>query len=135
MQNGDLSNALTKRVLVVVDTIREESLEMKKVLGLIPTVKKTYSYNRALVSRFYLFADKSSVTLELVAYDMNDKDLGELVEYLDEVGTNPFRYYTAYDSVDRLVAELPYRPEVAGVIDLPQRLLRYGSWGLDFSRV
>ena len=135
MQNGDLSNALTKRVLVVVETIREEKLDIKKVLGLIPTVTKSYEYNRALVSRFYLFADRSSITLELVSFDMTEKDLAELVEYLDEVGTNPFRYYTAYESIDRLVAELPYRPEVAGVIDLPQRLLRYGSWGLDFSRV
>ena len=135
MQNGDLSNALTKRVLVVVDTIREEQLEVKKILGLVPSVRKTYSYNRAVVSRFYLFADRSSVTLELVSFDMDEEDLGKLVEELDEVGTNPFRYYTAYDSIDRLVAELPYRPEVAGVIDLPQRLLRYGSWGLDFSRV
>lgn len=135
MQNGDLSNALTKRVLVVVDTIREEKLEVKKILGLIPTVKKSYTYSRSLVSRYYLFADRSAVTLELVAFDMDDRELEELVEFLDELGTNPFRYYTAYESIDRLVAELPYRPEVAGVIDFPSRLLRYGSWGLDFSRV
>lgn len=135
MQNGDLSNALTKRVLVTVDTIRQEQVSVKKILGLIPTIEKSYSYDRGTVSRFYLFADRTSITLELVAFDMDDEELGKLVEELDDFGTNPFRYYTAYNSIDRLVAELPYRPEVAGVIDLPQRLLMYGSWGLDFSRV
>jgi len=50
---------------------------------------------------------------------------------LDEMGTNPFRYYTSYEKVDHLVNELPYRPEVLGVLDRPDRLLRYGHWGLD----
>jgi len=31
------------------------------------------------------------------------------------------------------VGELPYRPEVVGVLDVPNRLLRYGHWGLDFN--
>lgn len=131
MKNGDLSNELTKRVLVSIDTFRREALEESKVLWVFNVPKKTYTYDRAILSRFYLFADRSSNTLELVAFDMSPEDLDAVLAELDEYGTNPFRYGTAYKSVDHLVAELPYRPEVVGVIDLPDRQLRYGHWGMD----
>jgi hypothetical protein len=135
MQNGDLSNALTKRVLVSIDTIRNETKEIVKVFKLIPVVKTNYTYDRSTLSRFYLFADRSSFTLELIAFDLSEYDLSQVVEQLDEIGTNPFRYYSSYKSVDQLVSELPYRPEVSGVIDVPARQLMYGHWGLDFARV
>lgn len=135
MKNNDLSNDLTKRVLVVIDTIRNEDRSIHKVFGLIPTVKVEYTYNRAVLSRFYLFADRSAFTLELVAFDMSEYDLEKVIEELDELGTSPFRYYSAYKSPQQLVAELPYRPEVAGVIDVTARQLMYGHWGLDFTRV
>lgn len=135
MRNNDLSNELTKRILVTVDTLREETLETKKILGLFSIPVKTHTYNRSVLSRYYLFADRTVYTLELVSFDMTERELGELVEHLDEIGTSPFRYYNAYESVNQLVADLPYRPEVVGVIDLPDRLLRYGHWGMDFSRV
>ena len=135
MKNNDLSNELTKRVLVAVDTFRNEQRSIKKLLGMIPTVKVDYTYDRAVLSRFYLFADRSAFTLELIAFDMDEVDLEALIEEMDELGTNPFRYYSAYKSPQQLAAELPYRPEVSGVIDVPARQLMYGHWGLDFARV
>jgi formate-dependent phosphoribosylglycinamide formyltransferase (GAR transformylase) len=64
---------------------------------------------------------------------MDRDELQKIVEELDEIGTSPFRYFTAYESTQHLVAELPYRREVAGVLDTPDKLLMYGSWGMDFS--
>ncbi len=87
--------------------------------------------NRQFLSWLYLYATKTGTTLELVSYDLSDKELSQLVDSLDSMGTNPFRYYTSYEKVDHLVNELPYRPEVIGVLDLPSRILRYGHWGLD----
>lgn len=135
MRNNDLSNELTKRILVTVDTLREETVETKKVLGLFNIPTKSYTYNRSTLSRYYLFADRTVYTLELISFDMDEEELAELVEDLDKLGTSPFRYYTSYESVNQLVGDLPYRPEVVGVIDTPDRLLRYGHWGMDFSRV
>jgi hypothetical protein len=62
---------------------------------------------------------------------MDEATLGEFMDKLDNMGTNPFRYYSSYESVNHLVAELPYRPEVVGVLDIQSRQLRYGHWGLD----
>ena len=70
--------------------------------------------------------------MELISFTHSEKELADVVLYLDKFGTNPFRYATSYKNIDTLVNELPYRPEVIGVIDMPERLLRYGRWGLDF---
>ena len=131
MQNGDISNALPKRVLVTTDVIADVYDEKKRVLG-IPRVKKRVEYNRLVLSHLYMVTLRRGWTMELVSFSHSEKELADVVLYLDKFGTNPFRYATAYKNIDKLVDELPYRPEVIGVIDMPQRLLRYGRWGLDF---
>jgi hypothetical protein len=57
--------------------------------------------------------------------------MDEVLEDLDNLGTNPFNYSKAYRVPADLVAELPYRPELKHVIDIPERGLRYGHWYLD----
>jgi hypothetical protein len=135
MYKGDLSNALPRRYLVHLDLVRTSTPEIKKLLGVIPTLKQNYSYNNALLSRFYLHTTKVGDTLELFSTDLKQEELDGMMDYLDRIGTNPFRYYTAYESVDHVVAELPYRPELLGVVDIPQRLLRYGHWGLQYTEL
>ena len=131
MQNGDISNALPMRVLVTADVITDVYDEKKRVLG-IPRVKKRVEYNRLVLSHLYMVTTRRGWTMELVSFSHSEKELADIVLYLDKFGTNPFRYATAYKNIEKLVDELPYRPEVIGVIDMPQRLLRYGRWGLDF---
>jgi hypothetical protein len=63
---------------------------------------------------------------------MDADELRDLMLELDNLGTNPFRYSNPYDSIEALANDLPYRPEVIGVLDLEKNLLRYGHWGLDF---
>lgn len=132
MQGNDISNAMPKRILVTSDVITDEYEDKKKVLGVIPVKTKKLEYNRLVLSHLYMVTVNRGITMELISFDRSEKDMVELMLYLDKIGTNPFRYGSSYKSVDKLVAELPYRPEVIGVIDIPSRLLRYGRWGLDF---
>ena len=131
MQKGDISNAFTRRVLVTTDAVLTWESSIKKVFGIIPKVEKKYAFNSQILSRIYLWATRSEYTYELVTFDLNEKELDALIESLEKIGTNPFRYATVYTSIDHLIAELPYRPDVVGVMDRPDRLLRYGSWGMD----
>ncbi len=131
MQKGDISNDLPKRILVVTDTFLTVDITVKKRFKIFPVPIMDKKLNRQFLSWLYLYATKTGTTLELVSYDLSDKELSQLVDSLDSMGTNPFRYYTSYEKVDHLVNELPYRPEVIGVLDLPSRILRYGHWGLD----
>jgi hypothetical protein len=132
MQNGDISNAMPQRVIVTADVITDTYEDKKKILGIIPVQNRRKEYNRLVLSHLYMTTLKRGITMELVSFTHSEDELVKLMLHLDKIGTNPFRYGTSYKSVDKLVAELPYRPEVIGVIDIPARLLRYGRWGMDF---
>jgi hypothetical protein len=135
MLKGDISNDLPKRVVVLADTFLDYEIKIKKVLKVIPRTSKDIKFNRSILSRLYVFAQRVGYTMELASFTLSEDELQLLVDNLDKMGTNPFRYFTAYESVEHLVSELPYRPEVVGVLDLPSRMLRYGHWGLDFTQL
>jgi hypothetical protein len=135
MRNGDISNELPKRVLVVSDIFLIVELNVKKKYKLIPFVQVEKKIRRDILSSLYLYTTNRGVTLELVSYGLTDEQLSETMDYLDNLGTNPFRYFSSYESINHLVNELPYRPEIVGVIDVPSNLLRYGHWGLDFNNI
>lgn len=131
MRKGDISNDIPKRILVTTDIfVGTEVAKVKKFkVFSLPSVKM--NVRREILSYLYVYTTKQGITLELISFDFDDEKLQELVNFLDANGTNPFRYHTHYSSVKKLVNELPYRPEVIGVLDMPTRLLRYGHWGLD----
>lgn len=135
MRKGDISNDLPKRIIVIADTFLNYDIKISKKFKVFPVTSKEVKYNRALLSRLYVFAQNVGYTMELASFTLTDSDLELMVDKLDRMGTNPFRYFTSYESIEHLVSELPYRPEVIGVLDLPSRMLRYGHWGLDFTQL
>ncbi len=134
MKNGDISNEVPLRVVVTLDCIIDRSPTVKKVLG-IPVFGEESQYNRQSLSLFWRFAEKHGYTLELVGFGYSKKEMEEVFEDLNNLGTNPFNYVNRYNSVADLVGELPYRPELKGVVDIPSRGLRYGSKYLEIGRL
>lgn len=131
MYKGDLSNEMPKRVLVNADVLLIKFPTIEKKFKFIPVKGVDIKFDRILLNRFYNYTTHAGVTLELVSFEYDDDELELLYNNLDRVGTNPFRYYSHYSSPKKLAADLPYRPEVVGVID-PEHQLMYGTWGLDF---
>lgn len=134
MRGGDISNKVPLRVAVTLDCILDKKPSVKKVLG-IPVFSEESVYNRQQLSFFWRFAEKFSYTLELVGFGYSQKEMDDVLEDLDNLGTNPFNYAIAYPVISDLVAELPYRPELMGVVDIPSRGLRYGSKFIDVGRL
>jgi hypothetical protein len=121
------------RVIVTLDCILDRRPGLKKVFGImIP--EEEISYSRLALATFWRFKDNYEFSMELVGFDKTQREMDEVLEDLDNLGTNPFNYATAYNVVADLVAELPYRPEVKHVIDIPERGLRYGHWYMDIGR-
>jgi hypothetical protein len=118
-----------------MDIFMTVEVSVKKRFKVIPVPVVEKKLRRDILSSLYLFTTNRGVTLELVSYDLDEEELSASMEYIDKVGTNPFRYFSSYDSINHLMADLPYRPEVIGVIDAPNNLLRYGHWGLDFNQL
>jgi hypothetical protein len=135
MKNGDISNELPKRIVVTTDVFLLSELIVKKRFKVIPVPHVEKKIKREILSYLYIFTTRKGITLEMASFNMDEQQLFVLNEMLDNMGTNPFRYFTAYSSVSELVKELPYRPEVIGVLDSPDRLLRYGHWGMDINGI
>lgn len=130
MYKGDLSNEMPKRVLVNADILFIKTPVVEKKFKILSVTSNKVGYDKFLLNKFYVYTTRAGVTLELVSFEFDYDKLELLYNDIDRVGTNPFRYFSSYASPKKLVAELPYRPEVIGVID-PEHQLMYGSLGLD----
>jgi hypothetical protein len=131
MLKGDISNDMPKRVLVNADVLFIKFPILKKKLKIFSVKGEEVKYDRMLLNKFYVYTTHAGVTLELVSFDYGHDELELLYNDIDRIGTNPFRYFSSYSSPKKLAADLPYRPEVIGVID-PAHQLMYGRWGMDF---
>jgi hypothetical protein len=131
MYKGDISNDMPRRVLVNSDILLIKTLETTKKYKFIPVKYEQVQFDRLLLNKFYVYTTHAGVTLELISFDYTNKEMELLYNDLERAGTNPFRYWTTYASPKKLAADLPYRPEVVGVID-PAHQLMYGRWGMDF---
>lgn len=130
MKGGDISNEVPMRVVVGIDCVVKREVKISKVLG-IPVPKEDVTYNLQALSQFWRFREKNDYVLELAGFGYKQKEMDEVLEDLNNLGTNPFNYVKGYPTVSDLVAELPYRPEVKYVIDIPAHGLRYGHWYLE----
>ena len=134
MQGGDISNELPQKVVVALDCILLTTPRIKKTFGITTTYDEV-EYNQIALSRLWNFGHKTGFTLELTGFGRTRKEMKEIMEDLDNSGTNPFNYSTAYRTSSDFASQLPYRPEVKNVIDIPDRALAYGHWFLEFERV
>jgi len=132
---GDISNDVPKRILIVADVFTQTTEVTTKTKIFFTKTTNIRKFNRGLLSKLYLVANNSSFTFEMVSFGMSDEDLVVSFNNLEQEGTNPFRYCKAYGEVKDLVKDLPFRPEVAFVVDIPTRKGMYGHWGLDVSEL
>ena len=133
MRNGDLSNEAPKRLLVNTDVFTMTTTHVERKYKIFPKVSHHVKYDKLVLSKFYMLAMNGGITLEMFSYELKQDDMNLLHSELDRVGTNPFRYATAYKNSNELVNELPYRPEILGVVDIPSRKLLYGHWSYDLA--
>jgi hypothetical protein len=136
MQYGDLSNSIPQRVIVTTDVfIMTELEELPRKYKLIKRTRKKVSFKKEVLSRLFLWAVQTPYVLELASFELKQEELEAVMETMDKYGTNPFRHCVSYESLETLIGQLPYRPELLGVIDKPDRILRYGHWGMDLARL
>ena len=132
MRGGDISNEVPKRVIVTLDCILDRRSIVKTSLGgLIKLPTEEVTYNRQSLASFWRWSNNNPFSMELTGFGYTRKEMREVQEDLDNMGTNPFNYYTGYATISDLVGELPYRPDVVYVIDIPSRSLRWGAKYVD----
>jgi len=136
--NGDISNASPPRIIVVIDTVvQSEVKETKKLFG-STTERVVSKLNNKELTHLWNQAFKFGLSVELAAFSdqyWTQEHLDKLMDKLDSRGGNPFNYAELYGSIDDFIGELPYRSNLKGVIDLRERVMRYGSWGIELENL
>jgi hypothetical protein len=139
VRNGDISNETPPRLIVNVDVVCvSEVIENKRLLRGATKERKVVGINNMALSRLWNLGNQFGLSVELSAIAADDwaqEHLDKLMDRLDRRGGNPFNYAELYDDLDHLITELPYRANLKGVIDLRERVARYGSWGIELENL
>jgi hypothetical protein len=136
--NGDISNETSPRIIVVIDVVaNSEIFEEKKILKTI-VERKVVSLNNVALSELWTVSNKYGLSVELAGFANEMWTQGHLdsfMERLERRGGNPFNYAELYSDINEFISELPYRSNLKGVVDLRERIARYGSWGIELNNL
>lgn len=138
MINGDISNETPPRIIVVIDVVVQAEVEETKKLLRSVSERKVSKLKNAQLSHLWNLSFKYGLSVELAAFQSElwtQTHLDNLMDKLDRRGGNPFNYAELYNDIEDFIGELPYRTNLKGVVDLRERVARYGSWGIELDNL
>ena len=138
MKDGDISNVSSPQVICVTDVVVTLEEETERKLLSRKSVTRIGNVDVLAATRLWNFGSKYGVSLELVAFESEgwtEELLDKAFEKLERRVVNPFNYWELYENVEELVNGIPYRPNLKGIIDIPSRVARYGSFGVELDRL
>lgn len=131
MKDNDLSAAPTHRYWVLSDLIftKVESSEVKKSgwFRKTETITVTRAPDLRVLSELWRWSSRYGVRLELIF--VGEDDAAGLWDSLLKAA-NPFSDYIEFERINDVVGLMDYRPDLLGVIDVPERSAFYGGRGL-----
>lgn len=138
MIKGDISNETSPRLIVVIDAVALSEIEEHKGLLKTKTERTVVRPDNLALSHLWNISNKFGLSLELAGFSDELWTQGQLDSFMDKLdrrGGNPFNYAELYVDIDDFISELPYRTNLKGVVDLKERVARYGSWGLELDNL
>lgn len=132
MIGGDISNEAPRRLYIVIDvvgkvTVKEERKFLRKHL----TTDVDWSLRE--LNHVWNIRERYGVITTLLVYG-NDNGQ-QYIDELEERGINPFNYVETYVDRDAFLVDLPFFFNVVGVVDTPDNVARYGSFGIELSNL
>ena len=138
MLNGDISNETSPRIIVVVDVVANTYVKDSRKLMRYDQERVFSSLNNPALSHLWNISTKFGLSVELAGFAnelWTEELLDKIMDKLERRGGNPFNYSEVYTDIDDFISELPYRSNLKGVIDLKERVARYGSIGLELENL
>jgi hypothetical protein len=139
MMGGDISNETPPRLVVLIEVVADSAIvEPKNLLKIGAKKREVTKLRKPELSKLWMIGDRFGLAIQLAAFSddlWTDQDLSKLTTKLDNRGGNPFNYSELYETVEDLLDELPYLPNLKGVVDIRGRVARYGSWGIELDNL
>ena len=138
MKNGDISNVSSPQVICLTDVVIGLVEEETKKLLSKKIDKKVGSVDLQNANKLWILSNNYGISLELAGFEdqgWTEELLDKAFEKLERRVVNPFNYWQLYENVEEMVGLLPYRANLRGVIDVPGRVARYGSAGVEIDNL
>jgi hypothetical protein len=138
MKNGDISNVSSPQVICLTDVVIGLVEEETKKLLSKKIEKKIGNVDLQNANKLWLLSNNYGISLELAGFEdqgWTEELLDKAFEKLERRVVNPFNYWQLYENVEELVGALPYRANLKGIIDIPGRVARYGSAGIELDNL
>lgn len=139
MKGGDISNETSPRIIVVIDVVvNSDVVDTPRLLRSTTQERKVSGLNNLALSQLWNVSNKYGLSVELAGFQSElwtQEILDSLMARLDSRGGNPFNYAELYTDMNDFIGELPYRNNLKGVVDLRERVVRYGSWGIELNNL
>lgn len=138
MKGGDISNESSPRIIVHIDVVLQSEIVTERNIFKEKTERKVGNLNNLALSQLWNLTNKYGLSVELCGFKSElwtTEQLNALMDKLDRRGGNPFNYAELYNDIEDFIGELPYRNNLKGVIDLRERVARYGSWGIELQNL
>jgi hypothetical protein len=138
MKNGDISNVSSPQVVCVTDVVITLVEEVTGKLFLTRVNYKLGDIQLEGAHKLWKLSNDYGLSLELVGYadaGWTEELLDKAFEKLEREIVNPFNYWQLYADPDELIRKIPYRANLRGVVDIPDRVARYGSAGVELKNL
>jgi hypothetical protein len=138
MKNGDISNVSSPQVVCVTDVVINLVEEATRKLLVTRVENKLGEINLESANKLWKLSNNYGISLELAGYadlGWTEELLEKAFEKLEREVVNPFNYWHLYEDVSELVRKLPYRANLRGIVDVPWRVARYGSAGVEIDNL
>jgi len=138
MKNGDISNVSSPQVICVTDVVISLKEEEERRFLARKSSYKIGDIDMVGTNRLWILANNYGISLELAGFTSEgwtEALLDKAFEKLERRVVNPFNYWQLYENVEELIGTLPYRVNLRGVVDVPGRVARYGSAGVELNNL
>ena len=139
MRGGDISNETSPKIVVVIDVVGTVvTEEINKGFLRKEQIQRVKTIDLKNVSQLWNLGNKYGLSIELAAFASDgwtQETLEEVMEKLERRVSNPFNYAEVYADIEELISVLPYRANLKGVVDVQERVARYGSYGVELNNL
>jgi hypothetical protein len=139
MKGNDLSAEPTRRYWVMAEVVflREETTDTKKTgwFSTKTTSRVTMVPDLRVLSLLWRWSGSLGVRLEIIFAGDLAVDATSMWETLERSAANPFSDWNVAENLTWILNTLPYRPDLMGIIDVPERSAMYGGRGLTIANI